>query len=131
LVYLDDPAFGTFDFAALDAGEGLAKLGHDGTGLLHAGKLDGLVIVGDLAHGTDDRRRTAKAGLDEVAVHDLADLDRSLVDLHAQHVGGDGHERAARDGGEDGVRVAHGHHERALFVDEDDVGTACLLDIGA
>ena len=89
LVDLDDPAFGSFDFAALDAGERLAQLGHDGAGLFHTADLDDLVVIGDLADGADDGCRAAQASLDEVAGLDLAHLDGALVDLHAEHVARD------------------------------------------
>ena len=77
-----------------------------------------------MAHRADDGRGAAQAALDEVAVEDLLELDGAFDDVHAAVVLGHHHQRAAGDGGQDGVRVALGDDQVALLVDEEDVGAA-------
>ena len=95
--------------------------------MLHAVD-DLLVAVVDLADRGDDGGGAAHTALDELV--DLVEADRALLDLHAE-VLGHLHERAAGDGGKDGVGEGLRDDELALLGHEEHVRAAGLLDVGA
>ena len=83
-------------------------------------------MVHDGAQGRDDGSGAAQAGLGEVT--DFAEGHGALLHFHAQILLVNILQRAAGDGGQDGVGLGG---DQGVALDEDDVGAAGLLDVGA
>ena len=86
-------------------------------------------MVVDLADRGDDRCGAAQAALGEGSVLDFLQGDFALGDAEAQVIAGNGDQGAAGDGGQDGGGL--GHDQVAVLGDEEDVGAAGFLDLGA
>ena len=78
-------------------------------------------------HRGDDRRRAAQAALGKFA--DLCQLHRALLHLHAEIILRHLQQAAPGDGGENGVGL--GGDQLAVLGDENHVGAAGLLNVGA
>ena len=86
-----------------------------------------LAVIHDGAHRRDDRRRAAQAALGKFA--DLRQLHGALLHLHAEIILRHLYQTAPGDGGKD--RAGLGGDQLAVFGNEDQVGAAGFLDVGA
>ena len=86
-----------------------------------------LAVIHNGAHRGDDRRRAAQAALGKFA--DLCQLHGALLHLHAEIILRHLQQAAPGDGGENGVGL--GGDQLAVLGDENHVGAAGLLDVGA
>ena len=75
-----DPAFGRFDMAHLDSGEGIVKLLDYRSHLFHAaGHADFVSMIHDLSNRGDDSRGSAETAFREVFY--LVEANRAFLDL--------------------------------------------------
>jgi hypothetical protein len=80
-----DPAFGAFDFAHLDATQGLVEFCQDRTHFIHtAGEADFFAVVDDFAYRADDGSCAAKAGFSNSLTSE--NLTGRCSTFHAQHI---------------------------------------------
>ncbi len=127
---LDDPAFRRLDAACLNTGQGIVQLLDDGADLLHAvGEEDLLAVVVDASKRGNNGCGAAQTRFFEDSGFNFSESDHALCDLEAQIVLRDIVDAAACDGGQDAVGCRD--DQVAVLIDEDDVGAAGLLDLGA
>ena len=123
-----DPAFGAFDFAHLDATQGLVEFCQDRTHFIHAaGEADFFAVVDDFAYRADDGSCAAKAGFSKFA--DFREFNRTMFDFHAQHIRRNGDEGTAGNGRQDGVRFRR--NQGTVFLDKEEVSAARFFYVRA
>ena len=125
---LADPALRSFNGAVLDAREGRAQLRAHFAHLVHAGRNHDVAFVGvDEAHRGEHRGRAAEAAFLEVL--DLVEANLAFNNLEAEIVFADVDERAPGDRRKNRVRPRN--DERVVLINEEDVGAAGFLNVGA
>ena len=126
LLNLENPSFGRFDFALLDAAQGRVQLRQHGTHFVHAGgNANLLAVVVNQTDRADDRRRAAQAAFREI--RHFREIHLALFHRPMQVLFRHDEQAAAGDGGQDGVAL--GRDQLAVLGDENEVRAAGFLDL--